>query len=340
MTKLPFVSVVVCTYNRSLQLEECINTLRKLNYPKSRYEIIIVDDGSKEQKDWIKSPDVKLVLHPQNLGIPKARNTGYKSSRGEIVAFIDDDCLADRQWLKELIKPYTNPNVIGVGGIVKPVSQKNLTEKFIHAMNYGNPAPIEFGHSKNPIRRFFVYLKDMQKPIITNNKVIPVQSIYLANASFRKRALIAVGGFDELLKSSEDTDLSTRLRQKFSSQQIVFNNIAIVLHRHHTSFMNMLKQTFFRSESTLRFYIKHHLFPPIFPFPILIFFSCLLLSLWNVWYALVGYIFFIPILYFWWPLRSLRKRDASYILFSYMQFSSELVSILGLLRGFIIYLVK
>jgi GT2 family glycosyltransferase len=115
---LPFVSVVVPTSNRKKCLEACLNSLSEMNYPKYRLEIIVVDgdsfDGTKEmlRTDF---KNVKLVID-RRQGISYARNTGGEVARGEIIAFTDDDCVVDREWLMSLVTAFRDDKIGAVGG--------------------------------------------------------------------------------------------------------------------------------------------------------------------------------------------------------------------------------
>jgi glycosyltransferase involved in cell wall biosynthesis len=336
MNKLPLVSIIITTYNREKYIGVCMNALTKQDYPRDRYEIIVVDDGSVDKtSDVVLKYPVKLIRHEKNLGIPYGRNTGLKNAKGEIIAITDDDCIADKKWLKNLIEPYKNTEIIGVGGIVLPYSCNHITEKYMFETGYGNPAPIDFGKSKNPLYRFLIYLKDMFKPVAMQGGIIQVQNIYTGNASFRKKDLEHIGGFDEKLKTSEDTDVCTRLNMKFRNKKIVFTNKSIILHKHHTSFFCFLKQTFMRSTKTLQHYLKHNKIPPVFPFPMFTLLLTFIVVYFNLFLGLLTLVILPQILYLWWLVKFFKRHKFYYLLFPYMQFSLELATIFGMFRGFI-----
>lgn len=336
MNKLPFVSIIITTYNREKYIGVCMDALTKLDYPRERYEIIVVDDGSVDKtSDVVSKYPVKLVRHEKNLGIPSGRNTGLKYAKGEIIAYTDDDCVVDRRWLKNIIEPYKNTEIIGVGGLVLPYSCNHLTEKYMFEIGYGNPAPIEFGKSKNPLYRFLIYLKDMFKPIATQEGIIQVQNIYTLNASFKKKALDYIGGFDKDLKTSEDTDVCTRLYMEFRNKKIVFTNKAIILHKHQTSYFRFLEETFKRSTNTLQHYLKHNKVPPVFPFPMFTLLLTFIVGYFNLFLGFLTLVILPQLLYSWWLVKYIKRRKGYYLLFPYMQLSFELATIFGMLRGFI-----
>ncbi|MEJ2242235.1 MAG: glycosyltransferase, partial [Candidatus Bathyarchaeota archaeon] len=129
----PIVSIVVCTRNRVKLLKRCIDSLLSLDYPKSNFEIILVDNNSEDEtKQFLFNnyPNIKYVFE-NNIGIPYARNAGVNNANGSIIAFIDDDCVPEKNWLKELIKGFKSDKIIGVGGPTYPFSKKVSNKNFV-----------------------------------------------------------------------------------------------------------------------------------------------------------------------------------------------------------------
>jgi GT2 family glycosyltransferase len=96
----PFVSVVIPHYNDLDNLARCLDCLRRQNWPADRYEIIVADNNSEGGIGAVAriAPDVHVVAAPEQ-GAGPARNAGAAVARGGVLAFIDSDCLADRDWL-------------------------------------------------------------------------------------------------------------------------------------------------------------------------------------------------------------------------------------------------
>ena len=336
MNKKPFVSIVVCTYNGENRIKDCLDALITQDYPQDRYETVVVDDGSTDRTDEIVSKyPVKIIKHRKNLGISSARNTGLRNANGTIVAYTDDDCIVKKVWLKNLVKFYRD-DIVAVGGLIIPFSVRTIMEKYMAETGYGNPAPLEFRKSKNPLYRFYIYLKDMFWPItITQKDPVQVSSIYTGNASFRKKILKEVGEWEEDLNSSEDSEMCEKLNKKFKNKKILFTKKAVVIHKHQTSFFYFLKQTFKRSENTLKYYLKYNKIPPVFPFPLFILLLTFLVGYFNILLGFLTLIISPHFFYLWWSIKFFRKLKLYYLLFPYMQFSLELTTILGMLRGFI-----
>jgi len=97
----PFVSVIIPHFNDFARLGECLGALHRQTWPAGRYEIIVADnnsDGGVERVRAIAGADVTVVAaHEQGAG--PARNAGVAASRGEVLAFIDSDCIAEPDWL-------------------------------------------------------------------------------------------------------------------------------------------------------------------------------------------------------------------------------------------------
>jgi len=129
--KLPFVSVVVCTYNRKNLLKSCLNSIYAQDYPKSKFEVIIIDGGSTDgTKELCKQfPKIRFIVESKH-GLAYARNKGAELARGSIVAYTDDDCIVDKQWLRNLIPGFQFSELIaGVGGPVYPLHPEIIPKK-------------------------------------------------------------------------------------------------------------------------------------------------------------------------------------------------------------------
>jgi glycosyltransferase involved in cell wall biosynthesis len=103
----------VISKDRHDYLNIAVRSLLDLDYPRERYEIIVVEEGDAPTPLL----GVKYVFLPRrNLGLGYARNTGVRNAKGELIAFTDDDCLVDRHWLAEIVAAFADPQVGGVAG--------------------------------------------------------------------------------------------------------------------------------------------------------------------------------------------------------------------------------
>jgi O-antigen biosynthesis protein len=194
-TKVPFakelcwpkVSVIVCTFNGSRTLSQCLESLLRLDYP--NYEVIVVNDGSTDATAQITQSYGFRLITTENRGLASARNTGLKAATGEIVAYIDDDAYADPHWLRYLAGTFMNTRHAGVGGPnIAPPGDGLVAECVAHSP--GNPVHILLSDSE-------------------------AEHIPGCNMAFRKTALEAIGGFDPQFRiAGDDVDVCWRLQQK------------------------------------------------------------------------------------------------------------------------------
>jgi glycosyltransferase involved in cell wall biosynthesis len=183
------VSVVVPVYNQAGFLPRAITSLFAQDFPASRFEIIVVDDGSTDgggavaQRLAATWPGALRVLTKRNGGPASARNVGLAQSQAEIVAFMDADCSAAPNWLRCLTQRLTETDAAGVGGPIINADADNWVAAYITAS----------GLYRHRVRRG------------------EVDYLLTANVAFRRSTLAAVGGFSERAWA-EDADLSFRLR--------------------------------------------------------------------------------------------------------------------------------
>lgn len=119
--KAILISVIVCTYNRSSLLKNCLLSLEKQTADKNIYEVIVVDNNSNDNtqkivKDFIKNyPNIKIVIEKMQ-GLSYARNRGWKKAKGRYVAYIDDDAYANHDWIAEIVSFTKKYPTVGVFG--------------------------------------------------------------------------------------------------------------------------------------------------------------------------------------------------------------------------------
>ena len=207
--KLPLVSVIVCTYNRSQYLAKCLDSLERQKYP--YLEIIVVNGPSTDNTKGILKKYINItIINQENLnGLSFARNLGIKVGHGEIMAFIDDDAVADENWIQSLVEGYTEDSVGGVGGLVYGPNKMHYQFDNGVINRCGIPTAI-----RDENRKF----KKDEFPIIMGT-----------NCSFRKKALYLVDGYDPYFRYYHDeSDLCVRIAKK--GYDIVYRKDAFVIH--------------------------------------------------------------------------------------------------------------
>jgi glycosyltransferase involved in cell wall biosynthesis len=229
LPRTPKVSVVVATYNGSRTLGFCLKSLGQLNYPD--YEVIVVDDGSRDRVPEIvrEFPRVRYIRQ-ENKGLSVARNTGIQASTGEIVAFTDDDCRADEDWLYYIVGDLLDSDFAGIGGHNFLPPEDSCVAAAVMA-SPGGPA--------------HVMLTDRLAEHIPG-----------CNMVFYKWALLQVGMFDPIYrKAGDDVDLCWRLQD--SQLRIGFSHAGFVWHYRRSTVKAYLKQQagYGEAEALL---ISHH----------------------------------------------------------------------------------
>jgi len=115
------ISVVLPTFNRAELLQKQLNALSNQTSESHLYEIVVVNDGSSDAtfellNEWKANYSNRVVLHLENGGPAKARNSGVAAAKGEYIAFTDDDCIVAADWLYEIYIAFLKYPVIALQG--------------------------------------------------------------------------------------------------------------------------------------------------------------------------------------------------------------------------------
>lgn len=135
------ISVIIPTFNRPRQLQACLAALTATTYPRDRFEVVVVDDGGGADLQPIidaahASLDVRLARQA-NGGPASARNAGAALARGALLAFTDDDCLPDPDWLPALARrAAAQPGHLIGGATVNVVETNPFSAASQHLVSY------------------------------------------------------------------------------------------------------------------------------------------------------------------------------------------------------------
>jgi len=225
----PKVSVVVCAFNAQRTLEDCLDSLKDLNYP--NYEVIVIDDGSTDSTPEIAQRyEYVRYIRQENMGLSIARNAGIEAATGEIVAFTDSDCVADADWLTYMVAKFLSTGLSAIGGPNFPPPEDSLIPSCV-AASPGGPTVV-----------------------LLSDEV--AEHIAGCNMAFRRDALLEIRGFDSLFRvAADDVDLCWRLQNK--GYTIGYSPAAVVWHFRRNTIRAYLKQQRGYGKAEALVYFKH-----------------------------------------------------------------------------------
>lgn len=227
----PFVSVIICTHNRTEDLKNCLESIKKLKY--SNKEIIIIDNApvNDETKDLVQSYKEFIYIREPRKGLDIARNRGIKESAGEIIAFTDDDAVVDSLWLENLVKNFRAPLVCAVTGITLPYELEDKAQVIFEKTN---------SFKRGFIRKEFS---------LSNLNPVGAGSVGAGvNMALRRKYIDETGLFDEALDggtyslSGGDQEFFYRVLAR--GYRIIYEPDALVWHKHRGD-MDSLKKTLY-----------------------------------------------------------------------------------------------
>ncbi len=338
MSDHPFMSVVVISHNGESTVGATIESLLAQTYPRDRFEIIVVNDGSSDKTVSIikRYEDVHLVNLKLNRGISGARNAGLEACQGDVYVAFDDDCIAHPDWLAQLAAGYAKGNPVGVGGrLVEPEPVKGITSAYIGAgdANLGaqlSPAPA----SGNPLHRLRRYVSNRLRQSPKPTKQVVVNELYGANGSFPVPVLRQVEGWREQMSGVEDRDLSLRIRRAFPNRPFYIMPDAVIEHDRGQTLIQYLLRSYKRGPVNLAFHRSNGLIPPVFPFPFLFAGLTVAIAAIKLWLLIPAILILPQLLYFWWSSFAIRRRRFNALLFPYIQLAEESLVLAGLAKGY------
>jgi GT2 family glycosyltransferase len=213
------VSVIIPTFNGRPRIQNTLDALFAQDFNED-FEIIVLDDGSTDgTADFVRSYSPKIRVSSQpNQGPGAARNHGACQAQGEIVLFTDDDCVPEKNWLMQMLRPFAeNPEVVGVKGRYRS-EQPEIVARFVQ-LEYED--------------KYDYMAKDTY-----------IDFIDTYSAGFRRLVFLESGGYDTEfpVACAEDIELSYRLSQK--GYKMMFVSQAVVKHTHPARLLAYLKKKF------------------------------------------------------------------------------------------------
>lgn len=210
----PFISIIVPAFNAERTLAACLESLVSQRYPKSQYEILVVDNNSRDRTaSIIRSYGAMYLSETTQQSSYAARNAGLRHATGEIIAFTDADCVADADWLANAVGCFGDAGVGGVAGKIGNVSPVTTVQEYLQ------DALAQEGALGHP------YLPYAQT----------------ANVLYRHEVLKRVGAFEAGWTSGGDADIAWRM-QRSTAYRLVYCESAIVTHQHRCTRAGHLRQ--------------------------------------------------------------------------------------------------
>ncbi|MEV8551906.1 glycosyltransferase family 2 protein [Streptomyces glaucescens] len=219
----PAISVVICAYteDRWEEIRAAVASVRAQSRP--ALEILLVVDHNRALRDRLAGEyeaagDVRVLANAGPRGLSAGRNTGIAASHGEVIAFLDDDAVAERDWLRHFAEGYADPRVLAVGGRTVPV----------------------WASGRRPVW----FPEEFDWVVGCTYKGLPpgrvrVRNVLGGNASFRRTAFTAAGGFATGIGRDggrrplgcEETELCIRLTRAVPGAVLLIDDRAVVHHR-------------------------------------------------------------------------------------------------------------
>jgi cellulose synthase/poly-beta-1,6-N-acetylglucosamine synthase-like glycosyltransferase len=213
-SNLPSVSVIVPVRDGESTIADCIDAILAADYPTDRREILIVDNGSTDGTSArIQARQVQYLREPKP-GVSNARNRGIEESTGEILAFVDADCLVEPQWLTELVRPFEDPEVGAVAGDLQHVPATTAAE-----------------------RQAARLLGNWQQFAFNSNPAYPIT----ANAAYRREVIDRIGPFDPHMTRAQDVELGLRFQER-SGRRLAYADRATARHRNRSTQLGFFRQ--------------------------------------------------------------------------------------------------
>lgn len=219
------ITIVIITRNRSEFLDRCLSSI--VNQVVSPQKVVVVDNGSTDQT-WLTIEKYRKIfpirtIRETHVGIPYARNTGIKIAKGDIVAFLDDDCIADPQWILSIEKFFRQyRQAVGVIGNTLVANNRSI------------PALVEYAYNR---RWVLTHIKNPK----TISQIHSGLAVDFKNAAFR------LGFIKQFQFSShapygdvgnEDTEIGHRMFQK--NQNLFYNPFMKTSHKYSANIQRLI----------------------------------------------------------------------------------------------------
>lgn len=213
----PVVSVIIPSYNSSTYIRQCLLAIRSQS-TELPFEVIMVDssDDGADQTVANEFPEVRLFHFQERLSVGKARNTGVEKARGEILLFLDTDCVTKHTWIDQMYTAIQSFGVDGVGGSVENGTPRSITG------------------STGFYLEFFRFLANGEKPRAT-------PFFMGGNSGYRKEVFRTNGTYNRFNDESIGEDLIFNWKLMKKGKVLMFLPSVTIKHLNKTGLMKVLR---------------------------------------------------------------------------------------------------
>ncbi|OQX26123.1 MAG: hypothetical protein BWK80_12020 [Desulfobacteraceae bacterium IS3] len=221
------VSIIIPAYNEEKHLPACLDSVLHLDYPRQQIEIIVVDNGSSDRTRDIATAYGAKVLRDDSMNVSGLRNFGVREAKGEILAYVDADCIVSKEWLKNAAAYFDDMTVAAWGA--PPVIPEDATW----------------------VQQTWFLIRGKE------NQVQDADWLETMNLFVRKDQFLAAGGFNDSLVTCEDVDFSYRIRKH---GKIISDSRLKVVHLGEASTVrHFIKKEIWRGHSNFKGILSHGL---------------------------------------------------------------------------------
>jgi cellulose synthase/poly-beta-1,6-N-acetylglucosamine synthase-like glycosyltransferase len=229
----PTVTIVIPVLNGEKVLGRCLESIRALDYPGGRMDVVVADNGSTDRTlEIARQYGVRTVVQPKR-GAAAARNAAVAATSGDWIAMTDADCVVHPFWLKQLVGAALREKCGAAGGRIFSICRDAVVRDFCEREG----------------------VLDQRAAI--EGRLLPFPFVITANGLFRRDALASVGGFDEEFAdaAAEDVDLGWRLSER--GVDFAYAPDAWVCHRQRGRGIDIHAQFYRYGLSEVQLYLKH-----------------------------------------------------------------------------------
>ncbi len=234
--ELPHLSVVVISWNQADFLKRLVGQLLAQDYPRDRYEILVVDDGSTDgSREWLRSlpeSSVRAIFGATNRGRSASRNAGIRAARGEVIVMIDGDHTVQSNFLSVHAERHQHERCVIVG-----------KSDFVDHPEF---------------RALNTYLNEGGASKLSPSAKLPGRYFLTRNCSVPRDLLMQVGMFDEQFSAWGGEDLDLGVKLELTGVPIYGEPRALAIHHHLRPLNDLLRNLYVYGRDGIPVLLRRH----------------------------------------------------------------------------------